>query len=161
MIQRIQTVYLLFTAILTGLAAWFELAIYYSGDLKIFRYGLFGNRATSDGELFVPGNWMVQVVIVALSTLLAIFTIFKFKNRKLQLKLGQFNYLLLVAIILSIYFSVRNLVNLSPVSDFENVKAVYWIGFYMPVAAIAFQFLANRGIKKDEALVKSVERLRG
>lgn len=161
MIQRIQTVYLLFTAILTGLAAWFELAIYYSGDLEIFRYDLFGNRATSDGELFVPGNWMVQVVIVALSTLLAIFTIFKFKNRKLQLKLGQFNYLLLVAIILSIYFSVRNLVNLSPVSDFENVKAVYWIGFYMPVAAIAFQFLANRGIKKDEALVKSVERLRG
>ena len=161
MIQRIQTIYLLFTAILTVLTAWFELAIYYSADQEIFRYGLFGNRATSDGELYVPGNWMVQAVIVLASLLLSLFIIFKFKNRKLQLKLGQFNYLLLLAIILSIYFSVRNLINLVPINDFENVKAVYWIGFYMPVAAIAFQFLANRGIKKDEELVKSVERLRG
>lgn len=104
---------------------------------------------------------MVQVVIVALSTLLALYIIFKFKNRKLQLKLGQFNYLLLLAIILSIYFSVRNLINLAPLNEFEDVKTVYWIGFYLPVAAIAFQFLANRGIKKDEELVKSVERLRG
>lgn len=161
MIQRVQTIYLLLASIFTGLTAWFELAIYYSGEQEIFRYGLFGNRATADGELFVPGNWMVQLVIVAISTLLAIFIIFKFKNRKLQLKLGQFNYLLLVAIILSVYFSVRNLINLVPLNEFENVKAVYWIGFYMPVAAIAFQFLANRGIKKDEELVKSVERLRG
>ena len=161
MIQRVQSIYLLLTSVLTGLTAWFELAIYYSGDQEIFRYGLFGNRAASDGELFVPGNWMVHVVIVALSTLLALFIIFIFKNRKLQLKLGQFKYLLLVAIILSIYFSVRNLINISPLNDFENVKPIYWIGFYMPVAAIAFQFLANRGIKKDEELVKSVERLRG
>jgi hypothetical protein len=49
---------------------------------------------------------------------------------------------------------------LLPLSEIENLKAVYWIGFYMPVAAIAFQFMANRGIKRDEALVKSVQRLR-
>ncbi len=161
MIQRVQTIYLLLASILTGLTAWFELAIYYSGDQEIYRYGLFGLRSTADGELFVPGNWIVQVVIVALSTMLAIFIIFNFKNRKLQIKLGQFNYLLLVAIILSIYFSARNLINIAPLNDFENIRVVYWIGFYMPVAAIAFQFLANRGIKKDEDLVKSVERLRG
>lgn len=161
MIQRVQTIYLLLASILTGLTAWFELAIYYSGDQEIFKYGLFGNRSTADGELSVPGNWMVQAVIVGASTLLALFIIFKFRDRKLQLKLGQFNYLLLVSIILSIYFTVKNQINIDPLNVFENVKAVYWIGFYMPVAAIAFQFLANRGIKKDEDLVKSVERLRG
>jgi len=69
--------------------------------------------------------------------------------------------LLLVAIILSVYFSVKNMTNLGPLNEVENLKAVYWIGFYLPVAAIAFQFLAMRGIKKDEALVKSVDRLRG
>jgi len=31
---------------------------------------------------------------------------------------------------------------------------------FLPVAALAFQFLANRGIKADEKLVKSMDRLR-
>ena len=42
----------------------------------------------------------------------------------------------------------------------EGLTTLYSYGFYFPVAALAFQFLANRGIKKDEALVRSVERLR-
>lgn len=161
MIQRVQTIYLFIASILTGLTAWFDLAVFYASDTEIFKYNLFGMQAVGEGDSFVPGNWIVQVVLVAASALLALFIIFKFKNRKLQLKLGQLNYLLLVAIILSVYFSVKNLAHLNPLNEIENLKAVYWIGFYMPVAAIAFQFLANRGIKKDEALVKSVERLRG
>jgi hypothetical protein len=36
----------------------------------------------------------------------------------------------------------------------------YGLGMYLPVIALAFTFLANRGIKKDEDLVKSVDRLR-
>jgi hypothetical protein len=161
MIQRVQTIYLFFTAVLTGLTAFFDLAIYYSADIEIYKYNIFEVVAIGYGESFVPGNWIVQVVLVAISMLLALFIIFKYKNRKLQLKLGQLNYLFLVSIVLSVYFSVKNLANLLPLSEIENLKPVYWIGFYMPVAAIAFQFLANRGIKKDEALVKSVERLRG
>jgi len=161
MIQRIQTIYLLFASALTGLTAYFDLAVYYSGDQEIYKYKLLGMEAAAEGESFVPGNWIVQVVLVAASALLALFILFKFKNRKLQLKLGQLNYLLLAAIVLSVYFSVKNLEHLDPLAEIENLKAVYWIGFYLPVAAIAFQFLAIRGIKRDEALVKSVERLRG
>jgi hypothetical protein len=160
MIQRVQTIYLLFTSVLTGLTAYFDLAIYYSDDIEILKYNLFGVETIGDIASFVPGNWVIQVVLVAISTMLALFIIFNYKNRKLQLKLGNLNYLLLVAIILSIYFSVKNLTHLLPLSEIENLKAVYWIGFYMPVAAIAFQFMANRGIKRDEALVKSVQRLR-
>ena len=36
----------------------------------------------------------------------------------------------------------------------------YNIGTFLPVAALPFVFLANRGIKKDEELVKSLDRLR-
>ena len=161
MIQRIQTIYLLITSVLTGLIAYFDIAIYYSNDERIFNYKLLGMVGFGSYESFVPGNWIVQAALVAVSALLALYSLFMFKNRKLQLKLGQFNYLLLVAIILSVYFSVKNMTNLDPLNEVENLKAVYWIGFYLPVAAIAFQFLAIRGIKKDEALVKSVDRLRG
>jgi len=161
MIQRIQTIYLFFAAVLTGLTTYFDLAIFYSGDFEIFNYSIFGMEAIGDGESFVPGNWVVQFVLVVASAILSLLIIFMFKDRKNQLKLGQLNYLLLVAIILSVYFSVKNMAHLNPLSEVENLKAVYWIGFYLPVAAIAFQFMANRGVKRDEALVKSVERLRG
>tara|TARA_B100000886_G_scaffold335217_1_gene291949 strand:+ start:57 stop:218 length:162 start_codon:yes stop_codon:yes gene_type:complete len=47
--------------------------------------------------------------------------------------------------------------------DQENVEIlneVYHVGFYMLISSIPFLFLANRGIKKDEDLVKSLDRLR-
>ena len=47
--------------------------------------------------------------------------------------------------------------------DQENVEIlneVYHVGFYMLISSIPFLFLANRGIKKDDDLVKSLDRLR-
>tara|TARA_Y100000589_G_scaffold328065_1_gene371367 strand:+ start:49 stop:210 length:162 start_codon:yes stop_codon:yes gene_type:complete len=47
--------------------------------------------------------------------------------------------------------------------DQENVEVqnqVYHVGFYMLISSIPFLFLANRGIKKDDDLVKSLDRLR-
>jgi len=42
----------------------------------------------------------------------------------------------------------------------DEVAILYHVGFYLPVVALAFLFLAIRGIKKDEALVKSLDRIR-
>ena len=161
MIQRIQTIYLILTAVLTGLMMKFPIAIYYSGESEAFRYGVFGITPAGGGEMIQPGNWMIQLGLLIISTLLALYTIFRFKNRKLQLQLSRFNLLLLLALILSAYFSVRTQEHLQPVSEVQDLKTLYWIGFYLPVAAMAFQWLAIRGIKRDEELIKSIDRLRG
>jgi len=42
----------------------------------------------------------------------------------------------------------------------DLVTMGYGIGYFGPIAALPFVFLANRGIKKDENLIKSLDRLR-
>ena len=74
------------------------------------------------------------------------------------MKLGAVNYLLIATLIISTYFSIENTPLFLDRGD--ELTTLHYIGFYLPIAAVSFQFLANRGIKKDEELVKSVERLR-
>lgn len=158
MIQRIQSIYLVLAAILTALTTFFDLALFKLEEEIVYSYSIYAIIPQDGGEIIVPGNWIPQIILLSISLILSIVIIFKFKNRKLQLKLGAVNYLLLATFIISTYFSIMNL---SKIIDLEEgVKTIYYIGFYLPIAAITFQFLANRAIKKDEELVKSVERLR-
>ncbi len=158
MIQRIQTVYLSLVAVLTALTTIFEIAFFKLGEEVIYSYSFYKITPQDGGEVQVPGNWITQIILVTAIFLLSIVIISRFKNRKLQLKLGAINYLLLATFIISTYFNVENLPFIIGMGD--DVTTLYYIGFYLPIAAVTFQFLANRGIKKDEELVKSVERLR-
>ena len=136
MLQRIQTLYLLISAIKsTGLIFVFYLwtneigdKIYALEDIK--HYGLF-----------------------FASALLSLISIFKYKNRKAQFMLGRVN-IILNFILLGIF--VYQSLNLSG----ETIVSEKGIGVLLPVFSIVFLVLANKAIKKDEDLVKSVDRLR-
>jgi prepilin signal peptidase PulO-like enzyme (type II secretory pathway) len=158
MIQRVQTIYLLLVAVFSALTSFFNLAIYTLNDELLFSYSIYAITPADGSEALQPGNWLPQTLLLTIVVLLSIFTISKYKNRKLQLKIGAINYLLLAAFIISSYFSIMNMSELLEMGD--EVKTIYHIGFYLPIVAVSFQFLANRGIKKDEELVKSVDRLR-
>lgn len=158
MIQRIQSVYLLLVAVLTGLTTFFDLALFKLEEEILYTYSIYAIVPQNGDEIIIPGNWIPQIILLTAAFLLSIFILFKFKNRKLQLKLGSINYLLLATFIITTYFSVMNISKIIDLA--EGFKTVYYIGFYLPIAAITFQFLANRAIKKDEELVRSVERLR-
>ena len=158
MIQRIQTVYLLLVALLSGLTLAFDIALYRLGDEIVYHYSILKIVAV-DGSEIVPGNWALQLGLIMLIIAISIFTISRYKHRKTQLKLGAVNYLLLAILIINSYFSVENTLPFI-LENGKELSPIYYIGFYLPIAAVSFQFLANRGIKKDEELVKSVERLR-
>ena len=136
MIQRIQTLYLLISAgISAGLSFVFYLWINDIGD-KIYAidYPLFYS-------LFFG------------SALLSLISIFLYKNRKSQFMLGRLNILLnFVLLGLFVYHSL----NLSG----ETLVSEKGIGILLPIFSIVFLVLANKAIKKDEDLVKSVDRLR-
>ena len=85
--------------------------------------------------------------------LLAIITIFKFKDRKSQFVLGRLNIIL--NLILLGFFVYQSL-NLSG----ETMVSEKGIGMLLPFVSIVLLVLANKAIKKDEDLVKSVDRLR-
>ena len=96
-------------------------------------------------------SWVA--VIFAASSALALITIFLFKKRKNQFVFNRLNIIL--NLFLLGFFVYRSL-NLSG----ETSVSEKGIGMLIPVFSIVFLVLANRAIKKDEDLVKSVDRLR-
>ncbi|WP_424494894.1 DUF4293 domain-containing protein [Salinimicrobium sp. GXAS 041] len=136
MLQRIQTIYLLLAALT-------------SGGL-IFVFNLWENTA---GEpVYAQDDYSVMLFFL-ISALLSLVTIFLFKNRKLQFVLGRVNILLnLILLGLFVYWSLM-------VPGESNISEK-GIGMLIPVISIVFLVLANKAIKKDEDLVKSVDRLR-
>ena len=136
MIQRIQSIYLFIAA---GISAGL-----------IFVFPLW--TTTSETQFFAI-NELLYLGLFMGSALLALISIFMFKNRKLQFVLGRLNIIL--NFILLGLFVYRSL-NLSGETDVSEKG----IGILLPIFSIVFLVLANKAIKKDEDLVKSVDRLR-
>ena len=136
MLQRIQSVYLLIAAIVSaGL---------------IFVWHLWVTN--QDVVVYAKDNLLFLGMFLA-SALLSVIAIFKYKNRKSQFMLGRFNIIL--NFILLGFFVYQSL-NVSG----ETAVSEKGIGMLLPIVSIVFLALANKAIKKDEDLVKSVDRLR-
>lgn len=143
MIQRIQSIYLLLTTIVSGVLI-FIFNLWIVSEKKIFIVDLFSEELT-----------LLKLIPIAFfaSSLLAFVTIFLFKNRQLQFVLGRLNILInLFLLVLLIY--------LSQTISGEASVSEKGIGMFLPILAILLLVLANKAIKKDEDLVKSVDRLR-
>jgi hypothetical protein len=139
MIQRIQSLYLLVATLLQSL---------------LFVLPFATAEKTADGP-FMDGDFDLFDNILLLSVLLAsaafsFICIFLYKNRKLQMNVN-FGIIILCIILtgLAAYFSFGT-----------GVAASFGIGLFIPIIAITFCFLAYRGIKSDDDLVKSSNRLR-
>lgn len=141
MIQRIQTLWLLLvasTAFATSRLTLFE------GDLP--------NGTTLPFNF--AGSLVLSIVIVALG-LLALISLFLFKNRKLQFKLSVFGFIFSIGFLFLEYYMVENFKSANNI-----LTGSYQIGAVLPVVMIVFFFLAARGIYRDEKLIKSMDRLR-
>ena len=136
MIQRIQTFYLLVIILLEGVLP-FWLNLWYDAG---------GNEIFAKNEVFIS-------VVFYFGAILALIAILMFKNRKNQFVVNRLN--LIVNLFLLGFFVYRSL-NISG----EITISEKGIGMLIPVFSIVFLVLANRAIKKDEDLVKSVDRLR-
>ena len=135
MIQRIQTLYLALVVIISGVLP--------------FIFPLWKENGT---EFYFMQD-MKYVALTGLSVALAALSISNYKKRQQQFVFNRLNIILnLILLGLFVYRSL----NLSG----EVVTSEKGIGIFLPIVAIVLLVLANRAIKKDEELVKSVDRLR-
>ncbi|GGZ46140.1 DUF4293 domain-containing protein [Mesonia mobilis] len=136
MIQRIQSIYLLLVVLLSAVGV-FLLPLWYK----------------EDGSAVLALDQLTTLAFFGVSAVLALITIFLFKNRKLQFVLGRLN-IILNFILLGFF------VYWSQALPGEMQISEKGIGMLTPVLSIVFLVLANKAVKKDEALVKSADRLR-
>jgi glucan phosphoethanolaminetransferase (alkaline phosphatase superfamily) len=112
------------------------------------------NDKTDDTVVDSQSTWYIGALAI-LSALTALFSVFQFKNRLTQMKLGALNALFMVAVLGISYFHITQFEKLFP-----EAAGGPQLGFYLPVAAMLLNMIANRFIRKDEKLVKSVDRIR-
>jgi hypothetical protein len=155
MIQRIQSVYLSLITLISLLYLKGGILIFAEKAGSLIKVTFGGLIRVSSGQ----GPEMIEKliplsVIIILIPLISLITIFLFKNRKIQL------YLALVLIVLASVFLIALVhVSMSVISKFDaNIVP----GFMMiiPFLILIHTILAYRGIKRDDKLVKSYDRLR-
>ena len=136
MIQRIQTLYLVLVALCAGILPFVVSLWTVSGDVTVF----------------AKNNLSILSAFLGVAVL-AIIAIFLFKKRQNQFVLNRLNMILNLFLLGFFVYRSLNLSGGATVSE-------KGIGMLIPVFSIVFLVLANRAIKKDEDLVKSVDRLR-
>jgi hypothetical protein len=100
----------------------------------------------------------LPLIIVSVGiAMLALFTIFQYKKRSLQIKLTSAGVFASIALIMGIFFLyiplIEKKINIIP-------NYLDSIGIYLPLIALIFMVMANRAIKRDDKLVRSADRLR-
>jgi hypothetical protein len=138
MLQRIQSVWLLLAAAFDAVTFRFP---FYSGDWE---------RDTVAAVIDLNAKTTIWLTILTVLTgILAFVTIFLFDNRKLQLRLS-FLGIFLTIVLLTLYFV--------EMGNFYSGTIALWVIFYF--AILVCFILAARGIRRDEKLVRSMDRLR-
>ncbi len=158
MIQRVQTIYLTL-AFFAGIATFFlPFAHYLSGDMKIGEFAMFGvfNVQSDTLEMTNPFPFPTYIFGILIS-MIPLIAVFLYKKRPVQMKITRLGFLINLGFVVYLFFAIDK-VN-EAVFD-SAAEVLHHTGFYLPVVAMVFLFLAVRGIKKDEALVKSLDRIR-
>ncbi len=158
MIQRIQTIYLILAVIAGCLTFFLPFTHFYAGDLQVGEYAMFGvfNIQSDTLEMTNPMGFPMWI-LATISIASALLSIFFYKERKRQIKVVRLSFFLHLAWLVFAFFAI-DAINNSLYAG--SIRILYHSGFYMPLIALIFLFLAIRGIKKDEELVRSLDRLR-
>ena len=141
MIQRLQSVWLLLAAAAAFCSLQFS---FYSGNM------IAANQAKSFAALNGQSNLLLLILSAGVG-IASLISIFLYKNRKTQLRIVLITLLVSIINLVLFFTQTKKFV---PGEGSYNLTAIFAI--VVPI----FIILAMRGIKKDEKLVKSLDRLR-
>jgi hypothetical protein len=147
MIQRIQTVYLVLVSIFLGLIFLFPIADIAATN-AVYRFDIFGIHKAE--ELVMNGWPLLLFLSLVIGVHLAI--IFLYKKRLLQVKMLILSIILLLGLY-STFFWFGYM-------GFKGASVGFKLTMAIPAVAIILDYLAIKAIAKDEALVRSLDRIR-
>lgn len=146
MIQRIQSIFLLLAS-----GSFFSL---FSNPMS-FATSEATTNATNTASVLADGIFNIQddmglIILTVLGGILTLGAIFLFKNRSLQMKISNLSILVALGTVGFLGFLISK----------ETTTFEMGFGIAAPILAIVFSALATLFIKKDDKIVKSMDRLR-
>jgi peptidoglycan/LPS O-acetylase OafA/YrhL len=138
MIQRQQTLWLLLSALAALLSFMFPFVI---------GKGIENNLPVD--KSIKAGSDFLLLIFTGASLVIAVITIFLYKDRKMQIRLSLLG-MLIAAIIILLFILQMNKIT-------QSTLALFCV---LPFAGLIGYFMAFRNIRKDEKLIKSLDKLR-
>lgn len=153
MIQRVQTLWLLAVLILQSLIWFLPFASFSMASGQDLNVALQSLPDTVEGAFT---GYLSLYVCWAIAVLSALIGIFLFKKRRQQMKLCVYG------MISSVLFAIFAWITAFKLADATQAELHMGssLSLFMPVLSLLCFVLALRYIRKDEALIKSLDRLR-
>ena len=152
MIQRIQSVYLLVCVILLVVCMCSPVAAFVGADGSVSPFTNLGVDVEGVGR--ETSCWGMFAILM-LSAVVALGTIFLYKNRMLQIRMSIFNIILLIG-----YYATFVAFIIAYNGRLEDFSFQLRFASCLPFVAIVLSYLALRAIGKDEVMVRAADRLR-
>jgi glucan phosphoethanolaminetransferase (alkaline phosphatase superfamily) len=157
MIQRVQTIFLFLIAV--GMGVTLSTQLWMQGDVDGDYWTLSAFMLTNldqGGEVIQSSSKWYLATLAALAAILALASIFQYRLRSRQLLLNMINSLVMVSLVAATFLTTNGINEAIQGED----GGEYGLGFWSILVSMVMNMLANRFIKKDEALVRSVDRIR-
>lgn len=147
MIQRIQSVFMFFSIVVSILLFFIPTVTYLNLNETI---SVSTNPFAMNEKM---SSWVYVVVILnSFIVISLVYSFFSFKKRKIQIQFNSYSIiftLLLIACFVALPF----------LNTEEYIKQINWLFYLLPVSVISL-FMSIKFIKKDEELVRSADRIR-
>jgi hypothetical protein len=151
MIQRIQSIYILVAAALQGISLVLNWSTYIANDMPFYLSGINTSYETIDSSPLTLG--------IGLSLALILVMLFMYKNRSQQMTLANVAIIQLM-VTLGLFSWVHYQCIESLKAAYSSVDIGYGVAVVFPIISGILIWLAKKAIKKDEDLIRSVDRLR-
>ena len=135
-----------------GTMFFYPLAEWLSEDGQLFIY--YFNGIFRDGEEALYLVTVPPIVLLTIIVGVSFISILLYKKRVLQMRLNSFNIILMIGYLGLNYYYIQNFSK-----QLEGVVSYQIAGIFPFIAAI-LTYLAIRAIGKDEALIRSMDRIR-
>ena len=121
-------------------------------DVKVYQMTYKGSVDKESGDMLISTSLVTMYEIVV--AVIALITIFLFKNRGSQIKLTVFNMVLQVGfyVVIAIYMYTAY--------KYAETDFDFHLPIVFPLISLILSYLAFRAIVKDDLLVKSLGRVR-
>ena len=153
MLQRIQTIYLGFVILLAVFFIFLPIGVF-GGEHRLIL-----SSVTAFVEVYPSfGHTGFQALLFVLCAgilALTVYTIMNFRRRRLQIRIGKFNILLHLALLVVTFFYLDHIKAQIPGAEFS-----YGPGIFLPLFSLLLILMANRAIKRDENLIRAADRIR-
>jgi len=155
MIQRAQSIYLFLVVVLMSFYLLFPIADLLTEanvTLKLYSYGL---KKIVDGESQKLMSTLPLLILAFIIAIISFYNIFLFSKRTMQMRLCVYNILLMIGLMVLSFYYYR-----VASKAYEITYHHFKIASILPVFCIVLNIMAFSGIRRDELLVKTYERLR-